>query len=87
MLEGPVLQPAALQSRSTPELAPPAPRLTWKGRIKRWSQLSALQKNIVKCSIAYFLGSLFTFNPYLSEIVGRVSGGGPSASAHMVSTV
>jgi hypothetical protein len=103
LLEGPVFQPAALASNSSSssELVSPAlsessstlPTTTWKEYFRRLlhavnpRNFTTLQKNILKCSIAYFLGSLFTFNPYLSEMVGSISGNGPSASAHMVATV
>lgn len=49
-----------------------------------------LYKNILKCSIAYFIGSLFTFVPALAHFVGGISAGGdkrPSPSGHMVATV
>jgi hypothetical protein len=54
--------------------------------------LTPVQKNILKCSVAYFLGSLFTFSPYLSGIISDVRANGPgtrtpSGSAHMVATV
>ncbi|CAL1706087.1 unnamed protein product [Somion occarium] len=63
----------------------------------RWSlpslpQLTPLQRNILKCSIAYFIGSLFTFSPYLSGFIADVTSYGPgesepSPSGHMVATV
>lgn len=37
---------------------------------------------ILKCSFAYFLGSLFTFVPFLNQIVG-----GTAISSHIVATV
>lgn len=52
--------------------------------------LTRLQKNILKCSVAYLIGSLFTFVPYLSgfisDIIPNGSDEGPSPSAHMVAT-
>lgn len=54
----------------------------------RLPSLTVMQKNILKCAVAYFLGSLFTFNPYLSGIVSDItSAEGPSPSGHMVATV
>ncbi|KAI0076130.1 hypothetical protein K474DRAFT_1663382 [Panus rudis PR-1116 ss-1] len=54
--------------------------------------LTPLQRNILKCSIAYFIGSLFTFSPYLSRFISDVTSygkgeSGPSPSGHMVATV
>ncbi|TCD61379.1 hypothetical protein EIP91_008533 [Steccherinum ochraceum] len=56
--------------------------------------LSPLQRNILKCSIAYFIGSLFTFSPYLSGLISDLTSYGPSEgdrvpspSGHMVATV
>ncbi|KAF8507480.1 Fusaric acid resistance protein-like-domain-containing protein [Hysterangium stoloniferum] len=53
---------------------------------------SRLQKNVLKCSLAYLLASLFTFIPYLSGFLADVPsrgkwGGGPSPSGHMVATI
>ncbi|KAI0676139.1 Fusaric acid resistance protein-like-domain-containing protein [Trametes maxima] len=54
--------------------------------------LSPIYRNILKCSIAYFIGSLFTFSPYLSGFIADITGGDPgdripSPSGHMVATV
>lgn len=54
--------------------------------------LSPLARNILKCCIAYFIGSLFTYSPYLSGFIADIKGGDPgeripSPSGHMVSTV
>ncbi|GJJ06194.1 hypothetical protein Clacol_000383 [Clathrus columnatus] len=54
--------------------------------------LTRLQKNVLKCSLAYLISSLFTFVPYLSGFLSDVPsrgkwGGGPSPSGHMVATV
>ncbi|KAF8550630.1 hypothetical protein OG21DRAFT_1478462 [Imleria badia] len=50
-----------------------------------------LWKNILKCSVAYFIGSLFTFHPSLSRLFGDLApgsgGGGPYPSAHMIATI
>ena len=62
---------------------------------KQWFSLPTLtpvQRNILKCSIAYFIGSLFTFSPYLSGFIADLTGNGPgerrpSPSGHMVATM
>lgn len=48
--------------------------------------LSTVYRNILKCSIAYFLASLFTFSPLLSGIISDMDSS-PSASGHMVATM
>ncbi|OCH91682.1 hypothetical protein OBBRIDRAFT_728270 [Obba rivulosa] len=54
--------------------------------------LPVLWRNVLKCSVAYFIGSLFTFSPYLSGFIAGITGKGfddhtPSRSGHMVATV
>ncbi|KAG9074732.1 hypothetical protein FS749_013673, partial [Ceratobasidium sp. UAMH 11750] len=53
--------------------------------------LSPLQKKVLKCSIAYTIGCLFTFVPALStlltDIVPLESQQGPSPTGHMVATI
>lgn len=52
--------------------------------------LSPLSRNILKCCIAYFIGSMFTYCPYLSSFIADIRGEGdrrPSPSGHMVATV
>lgn len=54
--------------------------------------LSPLYRNILKCCIAYFIGSLFTFSPYLSGFIADITGDDPgdrvpSPSGHMVATM
>ncbi|KAJ7162250.1 Fusaric acid resistance protein-like-domain-containing protein [Mycena filopes] len=51
-----------------------------------------LYQNILKCAIAYFIASLFTFSPYLSTFISDLTTYGdgerrPSPSGHMVATV
>jgi hypothetical protein len=55
----------------------------------RLPTLTVMQKNILKCAVAYFLGSLFTFNSFLSGYMSNVTTGTghPSPSGHMVATV
>lgn len=67
---------------------PPAP--TAKSR--QWlPSLTPLQKKVLKCSIAYTLGCMFTFVPALSnlltDIVPLGSQQGPSPTGHMVATI
>jgi hypothetical protein len=70
--------------------AEPVPR--WYS-IRRLPKLSNLHRNIVKCAIAYFIASLFTFSPYLSSFVSDITSDnepgdtGPSPAGHMVATV
>jgi hypothetical protein len=54
--------------------------------VQKTATLSSVQKNILKCSIAYFLGSLFTFNPFLSGLIESLTSR-RAVSAHMVATV
>ncbi|CAE6366554.1 unnamed protein product [Rhizoctonia solani] len=53
--------------------------------------LSPLQKKVLKCSIAYTIGCLFTFVPALSNVLTDIiplgSQQGPSPTGHMVATV
>ncbi|KAI0745606.1 Fusaric acid resistance protein-like-domain-containing protein [Earliella scabrosa] len=54
--------------------------------------LTTVQRNILKCCIAYFIGSLFTFSPYLSAFIADITSDDPgdrlpSPSGHMVATV
>ncbi|KZT51834.1 hypothetical protein CALCODRAFT_442467 [Calocera cornea HHB12733] len=55
------------------------------------SFLSRPSKDIIKCVLAYFIGSLFTFVPELSAIIAGLKPAngsrGPSWSAHMVATI
>lgn len=49
-------------------------------------------RNMIKCAIAYFIASLFTFSPYLSHLIGTMPSYGPgphepSPSGHMVATM
>ena len=57
----------------------------------RLPTLPVLWKNILKCSVAYFLASLFTLHPYLSNFFGDLTSygdySGPSPSGHMIATM
>jgi hypothetical protein len=73
-------------SSDEPVRVAPTPTSTWRFHIP------PLYRNILKCSIAYFIGSLFTFTPYLSGFISDITSygpeqRGPSPSGHMVATV
>jgi len=56
----------------------------------RRPSISLVWRNVFKCAIAYFIGSLFTFTPYLSRLLADVTSGSspiPSPSGHMVATM
>jgi hypothetical protein len=70
----------------------------WRKRIAGVLKLSTPQQQILKCSIAYLIASLFTFVPAFSNLLsttdsqGRVDVHGriirqPAYSAHMVATI
>ena len=52
-----------------------------------------IHRNVLKCAIAYFVASLFTFSPHLSRFISDLSSYGPndpttpSPSGHMVATM
>lgn len=51
--------------------------------------IPVLWRNVLKCAVAYFLASLFTFSPYLSGFLSDISspGGGPSPTGHMIASM
>jgi hypothetical protein len=64
----------------------------WWKRASRLPALPTLYRNILKCSLAYFLGSLFTYYTPLSRFITELTQDGPgekypSAMGHMVATV
>jgi hypothetical protein len=73
-----------------PLSADPTPR--WCS-VRRLPTLSNLHRSIIKCVIAYFIASLFTFAPYLSGFVSDITSDNepgdsrPSPAGHMVATV
>jgi hypothetical protein len=75
---------------STPISIPSQQKRRW---YSKWNPppLTPLQRNILKCAVAYFIGSLFTFNSTLSGLITSVISTGdesaPSQSGHMVATV
>lgn len=69
---------------------PPEHKSPWSARFEAL-RLTPLQRNILKCSVAYLIGSLFTFVPQLSGLITAITSMDeeslPSASGHMVATV
>jgi hypothetical protein len=64
----------------------------WWKRLSHLPTLPPLYRNILKCSLAYFLGSLFTYYAPLSRFIAELTQDGPgekypSAMGHMVATV
>ena len=64
----------------------------WYSLSSRVPTLPTLYRNILKCSLAYFLGSLFTYYKPLSRFIVELTQDGPgekypSAAGHMVATV
>ena len=56
--------------------------------ILRLPTLTAVQRGVLKCSIAYFLASLFTFVPALSNLFASPFDlEGPVSGAHVIATV
>ena len=62
--------------------------------LDRWHllELSTAHRNVLKCSIAYLIASLFTFSPYLSGFISDLTPYDPgerkpSPSGHMVATM
>ena len=68
-------------------------RSSWWKRLLHLPTLPSLYRNILKCSLAYLLGSLFTYYSPLSRFISDLTqedGPGqkyPSAMGHMVATV
>jgi hypothetical protein len=65
---------------------------SWWRRLSHLPTLPTLYRNILKCSLAYFLGSLFTYYAPLSRFIAELTQDGPgekypSAMGHMVATV
>ncbi|KAJ3851066.1 hypothetical protein EV368DRAFT_74800 [Lentinula lateritia] len=64
----------------------------WYSLRERIPTVPVLYRNIFKCAVAYFIASLFTFNPYLSGFMSDLVSYGsgerrPLPSGHMVATV
>jgi hypothetical protein len=65
---------------------------SWWKRLSHLPTLPTLYRNILKCSLAYFLGSLFTYYAPLSRFISELTQDGPgekypSVMGHMVATV
>lgn len=75
-------------SISVEETTPPAAaQKSWFSRKIYPHLTSPTTRNILKCSIAYFIAALFTFSPFLSQFISDLDTSGPSASGHMVATM
>lgn len=60
--------------------------------INRIPPIPLLYRNVLKCSIAYFIASLFTFSPYLSSFISDLTSRDPGPhtplpSGYMVATI
>ncbi|KAJ7673046.1 hypothetical protein DFH06DRAFT_1319261 [Mycena polygramma] len=60
--------------------------------LQRLPEVPLLYRNIFKCTLAYFIASLFTYSPYLSSFISDLTTYGdgerrPSPSGHMVATI
>ncbi|KAF8798745.1 hypothetical protein BYT27DRAFT_7122602 [Phlegmacium glaucopus] len=85
-------EPESLSSSTatfeTPSRATQRPYLPF-----RLPTFTITHRNILKCAIAYFVASLFTFSPYLSRFISDLSSYGPNdpttplPSGHMVATI
>ncbi|KAF4597849.1 hypothetical protein EYR38_006240 [Pleurotus pulmonarius] len=69
----------------------PSPTPPWYSP-RRLPTIPLLYRNILKCAIAYFIGSLFTYNPYLSGLISDITSyrsgdRKPVPSGHMVATI
>ncbi|BGP14019.1 hypothetical protein JCM10213v2_001957 [Rhodosporidiobolus nylandii] len=75
---------------SSPESSPSAPSTPspFHRLYSRIFPLSSLTRNVLKCVLAYFLASLFTYVPVLSDAIGAPwDVEGPVRNAHVVATV
>ena len=79
------------------EEASPRPSTNVNPTTRKWvfftlPTLTVVQRNVLKCGLAYFFASLFTLVPYLANLISDISSfghghGKPSPSAHLISTV
>ncbi|GAA6011619.1 hypothetical protein JCM11491_004707 [Sporobolomyces phaffii] len=78
-------RPILRKPRSSSHLRPPS---LYDRSIARVFPLSLTAKNVLKCVLAYFVASLFTFIPALSDFVGAPWDiDGPVRNAHAIATV
>lgn len=81
------------RSSTTPrptDSSPPSSKGSRFFQLPSLPPMSILYKNIIKCAVAYFIASLFTYVPVLSRFIGNITSEGertPSPSGHMVATV
>lgn len=83
-----------LETSNTPSPSSftPSERQTPESLLNRIPAVSILYRNVLKCSIAYFIASLFTFSPHLSSFISDLTSHGPGPhtpfpSGHMVATM
>ncbi|CAO3625347.1 unnamed protein product [Cunninghamella blakesleeana] len=57
------------------------PMIDFLNRMGQWMTLTPQQRTVLKCSLAYFVGSLFTFIPTLNALIGN-----NRVSSHLVAT-
>lgn len=57
------------------------PIINFLNRMGQWMTLTPQQRTVLKCSLAYFVGSLFTFIPTLNALIGN-----NRVSSHLVAT-
>lgn len=89
---GPTSRQRLKRNTVSPLLLPSTPipehRPTVRASLIARLQLSSIQKNILKCAVAYFIASLFTFNKTLASFLGQpfdIEGATPNA--HFIATV
>lgn len=77
--EGTIHAESIFNSEVTPILLIPPIR-------RPWIELSKVQRNVIKCTLAYFLAELFTFVPILAELVSSPFEG-TIKNAHVIASV
>ncbi|KAG6842094.1 hypothetical protein C0991_002748 [Blastosporella zonata] len=80
----------------SPSLSPEPSDVPWYSP-QRIPSVPTLYRNVLKCAIAYFVASLFTFNPFFADILSKITAYGdisgvpgrrePFPSGHMVATI
>ncbi|GLB37109.1 putative aluminium activated malate transporter [Lyophyllum shimeji] len=75
----------------TSPMAPEPSHERWCS-FRRLPHVPVLYRNVLKCSIAYLLASLFTFNPVLASTLSKIASDGPGPhrpfqSGHIVASI
>jgi len=73
-------------------ISPEASERKWTGLWNHIPTVPILYRNVLKCSVAYFIASLFTFSPHLSNLISDLTSYGPGPHSpfpigHMVATM